>query len=293
MCPSCKLGHTVIRKGFFAKKSTRTERVQRYLCKYCRRYFSDQTGSLTYRERKPHLDQPLFRLLVHGVSQRACAKILGCHKNTIDRKLRRLGIAAHEQLKKQSLLESHESEVVFDEMETFEHTKCKPIAIALAVAKKSRKIIAVEAASMPAKGKLTAIARKKYGLRRDDRQQALNAMASAIKTSYSNLYRLLSDKCPRYPKLIASHFPGIEHVTYKGRRGCIVGQGELKRGGFDPLFALNHTAAMFRDHIKRLSRRTWCTTKRLDRLQYLLDMYAYYHNESLNGCGRLIRIEKG
>jgi hypothetical protein len=51
-----------------------------------------------------------------------------------------------------------------------------------------------------------------------------------------------------------------------------VGQGELKRGGFDPLFSLNHTAAMFRDRLKRLSHRTWCTTKRPDRLQLLLDL---------------------
>jgi hypothetical protein len=69
-----------------------------------------------------------------------------------------------------------------------------------------------------------------------------------------------------------------------------VGQGELKRGGFDPLFSLNHTAAMFRDRLKRLSRRTWCTTKRPDRLQLLLDLYAWYHNELLAGAGRLVSV---
>lgn len=79
-------------------------------------------------------------------------------------------------------------------------------------------------------------------------------------------------------------------ATYKCRRGCVVGQCELKRGGFDPLFSLNHTATMLRDHIKRLARRTWCTPKRLERLQHFLDMYAFYHNESLNGVGRLNRI---
>ncbi len=67
-------------------------------------------------------------------------------------------------------------------------------------------------------------------------------------------------------------------------------QGELKRGGFDPLFALNHTCAMFRDHLKRLSRRTWCTTKRASCLQDLLYVYAWFHNERLAGRGRLVRI---
>ena len=289
MCPWCASTSFPIRKGFFKKKSTRTEKVQRFYCKACCRHFSDQTGSLTYRERKPHLNQSLFRLLVNGVSQRACAKILGCHRTTVDKKLCRMGRAAHDHLAHSDGSNIEPSVVVFDEMETFEHTKCKPIAIALAVVKKNREIIAVEAASMPAKGKPT-IARKKYGQRRDERSLSLNNMALTIKAKIPNLTQILSDKCPRYPKVTKEHFPGVEHVTYKGRRGCVVGQGELKRGGFDPLFSLNHTAAMFRDHLKRLARRTWCTTKRIDRLRHLLWMYAYYHNESIKRSNRLVRI---
>src|SRR5690606_19374474 len=62
-------------------------------------------------------------------------------------------------------------------------------------------------------------------------------------------------------------------------RACVVGQGEMKAGGFDPLFSLNHTCAMYRDNTKRLSRRSWCTTKRVDRLQCLLELYTVFHNE--------------
>jgi hypothetical protein len=61
-----------------------------------------------------------------------------------------------------------------------------------------------------------------------------------------------------------------------------VGQGELKRGGFDLLFALNHSCAMVRDNLKRLSRRTWCTTKRPDRLQCLLNLYICAHNAMID-----------
>ncbi len=63
--------------------------------------------------------------------------------------------------------------------------------------------------------------------------------------------------------------------------------------GFDLLFSLNHTAAMCRDRIKRLSRRTWCTTKRPDRLQLLMDLYAWHRNEHLRGAGRLVRLRPG
>ena len=76
------------------------------------------------------------------------------------------------------------------------------------------------------------------------------------------------------------------HERYKGARGAIVGQGELKKKNYDPLFSLNQTYAMFRDNIKRLARRTWCTTKRIDRLKHLLFIYAHYHNQVIDKIKR-------
>jgi hypothetical protein len=38
---------------------------------------------------------------------------------------------------------------------------------------------------------------------------------------------------------------------------------------------------MARDNLKRLTRRTWCTTKKPERLQGQLSLYAMYHNEFL------------
>ena len=95
-----------------------------------------------------------------------------------------------------------------------------------------------------------------------------------------------SDECPRYPKPVRQHLPGAVHVTFKGRRGCAFGQGELKAGGFDPLFSLNHSCAMFRDNLKRLTRRTWCTTKRPDRLQCLVNIYICAHNAMIDAKSR-------
>jgi len=50
-----------------------------------------------------------------------------------------------------------------------------------------------------------------------------------------------SDESQHYPQPIKNFFSQARHHSYKGKRGCVVGQGELKRGGFDPLFSLNHT----------------------------------------------------
>ncbi|MCB0350947.1 MAG: transposase, partial [Bdellovibrionales bacterium] len=71
------------------------------------------------------------------------------------------------------------------------------------------------------------------------------------------------------------------HLTTPGQRGCVAGQGELKKVAFDPLFSINHTFAMCRANINRLLRRTWCTTKRPDRLVAHLDLYVNFHNRRL------------
>jgi len=291
LCPYCQdPGADIIRKGFYPRRVGRAARVQRLACKPCGRRFSVDVGELSYREKKPHVDQPLFRLLCAGVSQRGAARILGVHPVTVARKLCRLGTKAKARLRDSVGSGCYGPCVVFDEMETFEHSKCKPLAIAVVVEQGSRRIIAAEVASMPAKGPLAALARRRYGYRQDDRAKALRAIMQEVARANPQVAELRSDECPRYPRLVRQCFPRAEHKTYLGRRGCVVGQGELKAGGFDPLFSLNHTCAMFRDRLKRLSRRTWCTTKRPDRLQLLVDLYAWYHNETLGGAGRLVSV---
>ena len=283
MCPYCQDPQgRVVKKGFFVSRAGRTRHVQRYRCCLCRKSFSEQTSKLTYRERKPEVDQPLFRLLCHGVSQRSAAIILGIHPVTVARKLCRMGPRARALRQADNATRACTQPVVFDEMETFEHSKCKPLSIAVAVEEKSRRILAAEVAQMPAKGPLAAISRRRYGRRLDRRPVALTEMFRQIQLAAPGLTLIKSDESPRYPRWTQKLFPHARHATFKGRRGCVVGQGELKRGGFDPLFSLNHTCAMNRDRLKRLSRRTWCTTKRPDRLQMLLDLYSWYHNQALS-----------
>ena len=286
MCPYCQ-SENIAKCGFF---KTRSHSVQRFRCRVCVRRFSAQTGTMTYREKKPHVNQLLFRMLCQGVSQRSCAALIGIHPITVARKICRMGLRARQRLEQESPKLPDAAIVVFDEMETFEHTKCKPLSIAIAVEEGTRRILAVEVAKMPAKGPLAAISRRRYGKRKDHRPKALARMFARIKDVAPNLQEIKSDESPRYPGPVKGYLPGVRHTVYKGRRGCVVGQGELKRGGWDPLFSLNHTCAMLRDHLKRLSRRTWCTTKRPDRLQLLVDLYAWFHNEMLRGGQRLVRI---
>ena len=61
------------------------------------------------------------------------------------------------------------AEVEFDDLETFEHTKCKPLSVTLMVEYKTRRILGFEVSQMPAKGRIAHIARKKYGPRAECR----------------------------------------------------------------------------------------------------------------------------
>jgi hypothetical protein len=171
----------------------------------------------------------------------------------------------------------------FDDLETSEHSKCKPISVTLAVEPKTRKILHFQVSRMPAKGPLSVIAQKKYGYRKDERpfgwdQFFLKLKASALIAPDA---RLVSDENPHYPKYVKRHFKHAKHETTPGARGCVSGQGELKRLSFDPLFSLNHTCAMLRANMNRLFRRTWCTTKTKQGLIDHLSIYVRFHNQVL------------
>ena len=275
LCPYCQSPKTK-KKGFY--ENAEKKRRQRYFCKICLRYFSETAASLLSRQKKPDLNRYIFAFLVSGMSQRKIATRLSTTRKTVDRKL--VFLARHSRSFHAEYLTKMKKirDVTFDEMETFEHSKCKPVAIAVAVNSKTRIIIAARVARMPAKGRLAVISRRRYGRRPDLRPKALRQALSAIKSVTTPDLLLRSDQSPRYPKYVREILPNAIHKTYKGRKAVIAGLGELKAGGFDPLFSLNHTCAMFRDNIKRLSRRTWCTTKRPDRLQCLVDLYVVAHN---------------
>jgi hypothetical protein len=86
-----------------------------------------------------------------------------------------------------------------------------------------------------------------------------------------------TDSARHYPAPIKRVLPDVEHQQVLSRRARSIGQGELKKG-FDAIFSLNHTAAMIRDCTSRTVRRTWATSKRMDRLETHLLVYARHHN---------------
>jgi IS1 family transposase len=172
--------------------------------------------------------------------------------------------------------------IQFDDMETFEHTKCKPVSIFLAVENPTRRILNYSVARMPAKGLLARKSLKKYGIRKDERSAARKKSFLELTKIVDQYAEIKSDENPHYPNDVKRHFPNAKYKTYKGRASSIVGQGELKKTGFDPLFSLNHTAATLRARASRLIRRTWCTTKKPEMLDLHLALVCLHHNMQLN-----------
>ena len=289
-CPTLSLradpkSGSIVRSGFFYRKSDH-QRIQRYRCVVCKRSSSSASLSPCFRQNKRQVNQSVFVLLSSGFSQRRMARVLKIHPITVARKLRFLGLKArtdHQEWLARSFNRTDQKllHIQFDEMETSEHSKCKPLSIALAVDSKTRRILDIEVSVMPSKGHLAAISRKRYGPRPDHRRDSLDRLFETIKPILDPSVEILSDECPRYPGVVRSHCPMATHKTTKGGRGCIVGQGELKKLHFDPLFALNHTAAMLRANVNRLFRRTWCTTKKREALLDHLWIYVMYHIHTL------------
>ena len=272
----------IIRNGTFFRQSD-SRKISRFYCKLCGRYFSRSTFHPAYFQKCRRITHPLRMLLASGVTQRRSALLLGVSRSTIERRFRYLGSMARGDFPKS--LEHYKtrplSEVEFDDLETHEHTKCKPLSVTLAVEPGTRKILGFQVSRMPAKGHLSKISVKKYGPRKDERSKGWSALFNEIKPLIQMNAVLRSDDNPHYPKYVRRHFPLATHETVKGGRGAITGQGELKKLKFDPIFSLNHTCAMFRANMNRLFRRTWSTTKTIQGLIDHISIYAAFHNEVL------------
>jgi transposase-like protein len=286
-CPYCLVernvserAERVVRTGQYLRVSDRAL-IQRYFCKSCKRSFSQATKDSCYKQLKRQFNNDVGKILVSGVSQRRAALILKLNRKTIVRKFIFLGLLAKKNLLLSNLSKPKCKIIEFDDLETTHHTKLKPLSVTLAVEHKTRRILGFKVSQMPAKGHLAKISLKKYGFRRDERSKKRRELFRELKPLIEDRALIKSDENPHYVKDVRRYFPNSTHKTFKGREGSIVGQGELKKIGFDPLFSLNHTCAMLRANINRLFRKTWCTTKDPKRLGDHIALYALFHNGQL------------
>ena len=276
----------IVRKGAFYRRSDR-RRITRYFCKQCKTHFSSATHHPDFRQKRREINEKIKLLQCSGVSQRRLALILNANRKTVVKKFRLLAERARVE-HATWLSQFHDdkiTQVQFDDLETSEHTKCKPLSVTLAVREDTREILAFQVSRMPAKGHLSRVSVQKYGYRRDERPENWKIFFKSLIPILSQTTHFKSDENPHYPKALKTYFPSAVHETFPGARGAVAGQGELKKLRFDPLFSLNHTCAMLRANLNRLFRRTWCTTKTVQGLIDHLSLYVVFHNQALIGAG--------
>ena len=286
-CPNSKCSffkkNDFVRKDgcYFRKDDSRS--ILRFRCSLCGKRFSSATKTLEFRQRKRRINQPLFKLLSSGISLRRSALILSVHPKTVERKLKYLAQKArisHSEFLSR-LQSSPVTHLQFDDLITSEHTKLKPLSVSIAVDKKRRFILGLEVSQIPAFGHLAALSKRKYGARKSHHKEALEKLFSGLPSFTIPNLKIESDEHKFYPEMVEKTFPEAEYRQFKGEKGSVAGQGELKKVYYDPLFSINHTCAMLRANVNRLIRKTWCTTKKRERLKDHLDIYVHFHNEFL------------
>lgn len=273
-CPTCKHPE-FIKKGYYKTKHN-GQPVPRYKCKGCRKLFSTHTVKTTYKQKKPALNAVIFKWYSSGTTQRRIAKNLGINRKTVIRKflyLAKLAQDVHAFRLKNDLFKTNH--IQFDELETFEHTKAKPISVAIAVDSKSGHIIDMQASTMKSHGKLIGFSRSKYGFREDTRDAAREDVFKSIQMVRLPDTRIVTDKNPSYITPAARFLPDCKLIQLKRIPRTIQ---DKRRNAEDDMWRINHTCAKLRHDLVRLGRRTWATTKRMWALQAHLELYIAYNN---------------
>lgn len=280
-CASHESGNFSYQKrGFFILKWSH-QPIRRYHCKVCKRYFSSRTLSETYRQHKPYVNRKVFELYASNVTQRRMAKVLGVDRKTIVRKFLFLSLIAgkrHAQAIQSGALAT--SQVQFDEMESFEHTRLKPLTIPLAICALRGKIIDVKVGAIAYKGPLADIALKKYGFREDQGNEVRSSVLHSVTKCRDTDVTVTCDAKRQYPALIKKMIPDAHVIqTQACQEGANLFRHGRRRNKNDLLFRLNHIAAKIRHDLSRMGRKVWVTTKKTERLQAHLNLYIAYHNQ--------------
>jgi transposase-like protein len=281
-CPKCEAkDKSIIKSGYF-KRLSDSKKIQRFKCKACGTYFSTATFSACYHQNKRRINPILRNSLCSSMSMRRFAKVYKISRTTVKRKLEFLATQARFNQKKwlNERLIPFKS-VQFDDLETFEATKCKPLTVTLFVESKTRKIIDFSVASIGAKGHLAKVSRAKYGKRQNNSKNEREKLFKRLVPYVDEKAQITSDENMFYKPLVEKYFPKAQYRRFKGVKSRSNGLGELKKGGYDPLFSINHTFAMMRYGMSRLVRRTWCTTKSIKALEDHIALYVDFHNQVL------------
>jgi hypothetical protein len=265
------------RRGFY-RAGCRPEPVQRFLCATCKHSFSRQTFRHDYRDHRPDVNGNFWLMLASGVGLRQLGRVLHLNIRSVVEKKRKMAKTCgllHDNL---SPSLPAERTFVLDEEETYEAASIRPLTMPVLIEKDTWFVVATAVGSIrrlavagSARRRRQARDERRNGRRPDESkacvQKVLTELAHKVPTG--NIV-LRTDQKASYGTIASEVFgERVRHETTAGTR---------IRATHNPLFPINTTMAMTRDNMSRLRRKSWLVTKKAERLQDHLAIFAVYRN---------------
>jgi transposase-like protein len=205
--PLCAAPNLIIRDGTFYRIDD-AKTIQRFRCKTCGKRFSAGTFSDFYQMKKRRINAPLLNLLASGISLRRSALLLKVNPKTTERKLPILAsICRRKNSRELKKFKGRVHDVQIDDLITKENSKLKPLSVSIAVDEKRRRILGAEVSVIPAFGRLTKMAVKKYGKREDQPSLGLTRPFNQLAPVVSQEAVIKSDEHKRCLWFVAKYFP--------------------------------------------------------------------------------------
>jgi len=224
------------RAGFYSRVLT-PNRVQRFRCLSCGRYFSTQTFHVSYWLKRPDVLSTLLTKTVGCMANRQIARDLGVSPRTVDDQLSRLGrhcLLYHAQEMRTAPLPRC---VVVDGFETFEWSQYYPFHFNVCVERDTDFLLGFTDSELRRKGRMTAEqkARRReleYTYGRPDPGAVREQMGALLRQVLRNVPEAVvhSDDHPAYPRAIRGVRGDIEHR---------ITPGSDPRTVHNPLFPIN------------------------------------------------------
>ena len=261
--------------------------VQRYLCKYCGKRFSEQTFALDYYAKKKLDYHTIFRQVITTGSTRDIARELGVSPATVANRISRLSrnsLAVLEGLKARMALREA---FVADGFESFAVSQYFPDNINLLLGKESQYVWYVNYVTLRRKGRMRDDQKKK----REELEKRFRPFPGALTAQFRLLLeeavsiadrsgktlRLYTDEKKEYTRA-AADIPVLRKWQKERRYQHIRISSKKARTLRNNLFSANYFDRELRKDQANHVRETVCFTRNVNNGMERLMIYVLYHN---------------
>jgi len=221
-CQRCAAPRSRFVRDGFDYRTDDSKSIQRYKCTLCAKKFSSATFKPTYRQKKRCINYRVRFCLASNMCPRDIAERADVNIKTV---AARLVWQVKQSRKKnafflQASVEQHGRIdcVQFDDLITFEHTKCKPLTVPIAVVDGMRVPLYFRVASIQAFGLSASISREKYGKRVDARRRERCKLFRKLVELLPPDVTFKTDGHEHYATLIKKFFPDATHEVFRSVR---------------------------------------------------------------------------